>query len=431
MNVDHHFDPVIASGRARGIVSMWMLTLAITLAVAPSVWGQASRKNSQSNETSGSQSIAPEDFERLIGGYSPFGTPPAASASSQSINQVSHENYGVVDPVSIQLAELQSQITSQEAALSQLRSQLNSPLRNQGRQSPRYFATYESVIVQPVQSNTSAFIVSTAEGFSQVMFPWKLEHSPRVEFGVMPAEGKLGFRMRYWQFDHSNSFAANDANGLIPVGFEGIVGYLTEDGDVTSGAEFIQEGTFTSEVRTDVLDWEVQRTLSVPIDLFAGIRYARVKQGYTAITDEGNVFADTEFRGIGPSAAMRFTHVLPLDKLSIFAEARGSLLFGNQDYTMIDSVNNIRQSLNRINVDDWSDLSNAMVTNAEIKFGIQYLPVNWLAMRVALEGQHFGDIGGPNPPAVFAGPDRGLSTDGPLDDDLGFYGLSVAIEAGY
>ena len=62
--------------------------------------------------------------------------------------------------------------------------------------------------------------------------------------------------MRYWQFRHSNSFDANNANGLIPTGNEGIAGYLSEDGDITVGLDFIEEGRFLSSVRTDVIDWE-------------------------------------------------------------------------------------------------------------------------------------------------------------------------------
>lgn len=52
------------------------------------------------------------------------------------------------------------------------------------------------------------------------------------------------------------------------VGFveEAVASYLAEDGDITGGTEFIQQGAFTSEVRTDVLDGEIQRSLRVPIE---------------------------------------------------------------------------------------------------------------------------------------------------------------------
>ncbi|MCM2372706.1 Lpg1974 family pore-forming outer membrane protein [Aporhodopirellula aestuarii] len=354
-----------------------------------------------------------------------------------SLRTVAFEDYQAVDPVSLQLADLQSQLSAQHMEIGQLRSQLNSPLHSPGRKTPRYYATYESVIVQAVQSNQSAYLIETDDGFAQAIFPWKMEHSPRVEFGVMPAAGKLGYRMRYWQFDHTSSFRADAANAMIPTGYWATVGYHAEDGDIVTGAGFVEDGDFTSSVRADVIDLEVQRSLSLPIDLFAGLRYARIKQGYTALTNESvvsgreDVFSNTEFRGVGPTVAMRFTHRLPLNRLSLFADARGALLLGNQEYAVSDTTNASLQELHAVRVTEWDDLANAFVTNAEIKFGIQYVPVEWLTMRVAMEAQHFGGVGGPNPPAYFRGPDNGLATDSPLDDSLSFYGLSVGLEAGF
>ena len=74
---------------------------------------------------------------------------------------------------------------------------------------------------------------------------------------------------------------------------------------------------------------------------------------------------------------------------------------------------------------------NSMSTNAELKLGIQYVPVSWLAMNVAFEVQHFGGVGSPNPTAALLGPDQGISGNSPLENDLGFYGLSVGFEAGF
>jgi len=381
------------------------------------------------------QDISPDEFASLFGMQGDVSGPPKTGEPT-SLQTIAHDTYANVDPVSIQLADLQSQLSAQNMEISQLRLQLNSPLSVPVRNAPRYYAAYESVIVQAVQSNSSAFIVETDDGYSQVMFPWKLEHSPRVEFGVMPAAGKLGYRLRYWQFDHTTAFRADAANGLIPVGNWATVGYLAEDGDIVGGVGFIDEGNFSSSIRTDVIDMEVSRTLSSPIDIFAGLRYARINQSYSALVNEStvnpeSVFANTEFRGIGPTAAIGFTHRLPLNRLSVFADARGSLLFGNQEFQTTDTVNNLSQSLNGVSVEGWSDIANAMATNAEIQFGIQYVPTNWLSMRVAMEAQHFGGIGGSNPVAVFTGADNGLTTDSPLDDDLSFFGLSIGFEAGF
>lgn len=408
-----------------------MLLLALSLVVNLGILSSLSAQGIRANATQAENpTIAPEEFQKLIGSQTAFAEAPVFGQPSD-VSTVSHNAFPNVDPVSIQLAELQSQLSNQSSEIAQLRGQLQSPLRVTGRKTPKYFATYESVLVQPVNSNPSALIVETDSGFAQVLFPWKLEHSPRVEFGVMPAEGKLGYRMRYWQFNHGESFSGDTSAGGLFEDFDGFVGFLSEDGDITAGLAAIDSGEFSSNVRTDVIDWEVQRSISTPIDVFAGIRYGRIKQGYLANTGADFALAETEFRGVGPSLGMRFTHTLPLDRLSLFADARGSLLFGSHDFNFYDSANDLRHSLNSKSVDEWSDTVNAMSTNAELKLGVQYVPTSWLAMRVALEVQHFGGVGSPNPSAALLGPDQGISGSGPLQNDLGFYGLSVGLEAGF
>ena len=62
---------------------------------------------------------------------------------------------------------------------------------------------------------------------------------------------------------------------------------------------------------------------------------------------------------------------------------------------------------------------------------MRYAPANWFSMQVALEAQHFMDVGGANPTGVFTGPDGGMSGDSPLDDNLSFIGVSTGIELAY
>lgn len=421
---------VAPKGRLSGICGLQRsLVLPLLAGLLMTTLSEAQGVRTDSGQTE-IQSIVPEDFQKLIGRQSPF--PETKSMGrSEDVSTVSHNAFQNIDPVSIQLAEFQSQLSNQNAEISRLRSQLQSPLNSKGRKAPRYFATYESVLVQPVQSNNSALIVETNDGFEQVMFPWKLEHSPRVEFGVMPAEGKLGFRMRYWQFNHGESFSGNDNAGGLFDGFDGFVGYLSEDGSITAGLDDIIEGEFSSHIRTDVIDWEVERSIGRPLDMFAGVRYGRIKQGYLALADGETAAAESEFRGVGPSLGLRLNHTLPLDRLSLFADARGSILFGSNEFVFSDSVNGLTHSLNARSVDDWSDIVNSIATNAEIKLGIQYAPTTWLAMRVAFEVHHYGGVGGPNPTAALLGPDQGISGSSPMDGDLGFYGLSVGMEAGF
>ncbi len=108
------------------------------------------------------------------------------------------------------------------------------------------------------------------------------------------------------------------------------MGYLSEDGDITTGLAFITAGTFHSNVRADVIDMEMQRNVAAPLDLYAGLRYAKIAQHYNAVTDQGTTNAYSEFRGVGPTVALALNHALPLNRLSAFANARGSLFAGAQ-----------------------------------------------------------------------------------------------------
>ncbi|GAA5508399.1 Lpg1974 family pore-forming outer membrane protein [Novipirellula caenicola] len=359
-----------------------------------------------------------------------------ASETAEQVVQTTAIDYsGGAADLSIQVAELQAQMSEQNFEIATLRSELQTPLRHAHKPQPaKWFVTYESVVVQPVQSNSTGLITEREDDvFSHVMFPWGMEHSPRIQLGREANDETLGWRVRYWQFRHGESFEASDANGLIPASSFtlGTVGYLFEDGDASTGLQFIEEGVFTSSVRADVIDWELQRQIVKPLDVYAGIRYAKIAQRYHAMTDAGNLDARSEFRGFGPTVAMRFTHALPLNTLSLFGNARGSLLFGQKDFTAVDDVNEYTQAMNAIDLRSSEDAVHSFAGNAEIQLGLRYTPATWFSMQVALEAQHFMDVGGANPTGVFTGPDGGMSGDSPLDDNLSFIGVSSGIELAY
>ncbi len=102
-------------------------------------------------------------------------------------------------------------------------------------------------------------------------------------------------------------------------------------------------------------------------------------------------------------------------------------LLGHKEFGVVDSVNNMSQSLGTIDLRSFDDGANTLVSNAEMQVGMRFSG-EWYALSVAMEAQYYDNVGGPNPPAVFTGPDSGLTTDSPLDDALGFMGLSVGSE---
>jgi hypothetical protein len=353
----------------------------------------------------------------------------SSDASTLSTGKTSIPSPAPSDDIDSQLAELRVQLATQNEELITLRSQFNQSARGSNDSNdPHWFALIDTAFVQPVQSNASGLIVETDNGYSHVMFPWQLESSPRIQFGRVGEVNALGWSVRYWQFRHGQSFDANDANGLLPTGREGTVGFLSEDGDITTGLDFIEEGSFLSNVRTDVIDFELSRKVAAPLDFYGGIRYAKLGQSYQAVTDQGIVNSGSEFRGVGPTVGLRLSHDLVKKKLSLFADLRGSLLFGQKDFSVVDNVNNLTQTLNAIDMRDFEDGIDSFASNAEIKLGCRFTPATCLTFQVALETQYYDNVGGANPTGVFTGPDSGLAGDSPLDDSLGFVGLSFGTE---
>jgi len=89
-----------------------------------------------------------------------------------------------------------------------------------------FFASYESVILQPHFSHNEAFsifdsILNIPEDVTIIEFDWDFEYTPRIEVGyIIPCSG-LGWRARYWHFDHNTSLQAahpGAAGGRIEVG---------------------------------------------------------------------------------------------------------------------------------------------------------------------------------------------------------------------
>lgn len=324
-----------------------------------------------------------------------------------------------------QLAELHSQVNTQQQELQYLRNELN--LRNRRAMAYKLFANYEHVLVQPIQSNNTGLIIETATGFSHVGFPWTIGYSPRVEFGLRGSQN-IGFRTRYWHLDQNTSFAANAANGLLPVGRQGTVGYLSEDGDITTGVAFIENGTFFSRVRADVIDFELQKEITENVNFFAGMRYAKLVQIYRATTDQGDASSSAEFRGYGPTVALHLSHQFAAQRVFIFGTVRQSLLFGHRDFRVSDNVNNITQTIGTLDVRNFEDGADAISHVSEIQVGTRLTPLEWLALTVAVEGQLYTNVGGANPSAVFVGRDNGLAGGNPMDNSLGFIGLNVGTE---
>lgn len=330
-----------------------------------------------------------------------------------------------------EVAALEARLAQLDGELASMRSRARRFAQPQKIRMPsKLFVGFESVFLQPAQQNNTGLIVQTNQGYSHVPFPWEMEHTPRITLGWDSGSDAFGWRVRFWQFRHNESFSVGLDN-LLPSGFEGTVGYLSEDGDIDAGLAFIEEGDFKSHVRTDVIDWELQRHLSTEVNLFAGIRYGKVRQSYTALTDRGAAYADSQFRGIGPTLAIEFERRLPLNRLALFANARGALMMGQKEFSVIDDVNNDLHTIGAIDLRSLEEGGDTVATNAEVHIGIRYDLCRFFALTFGVELQHFGNVGGANPTAAFAGDDSGLSGDSPMDDDLALFGITFGSQLMY
>jgi len=276
----------------------------------------------------------------------------------------------------------------------------------------RWYAMYESVIVAPYQTNNTAIIAQNEPRFQHVGFDWDLEHSPRVELGYLATCGGLGWRARYWQFDHNSSFAiASDTAPLDDD--EGFIGYGSVDSDIIIGAVDVDEGVFTSSIELDVIDLEAQVQRD-NVRYSAGLRYAQVEQDYASDNDETDVFGNVRFKGLGPTVALEISRSCPYSLLNWFANVRGSILGGEQDFIAFDEDDDNYTMEN----------DNAIVAVGEVQVGLEYRWCN-LFVRSAVEAQYWANVGGANPTAVFGTNADIFDTQDPRDDALGFVGLSV------
>ena len=142
--------------------------------------------------------------------------------------------------------------------------------------------------------------------------------APRLWLGYTCCSG-LGLRVRWWQFDQN---ASSDVNFV----------------DMSQNS-FV--GTTSGSFDVEAIDFEVTDALIVgnkwDLTFSGGVRYA--KFGWTQSSEgtlslltgqEGDVFyADTDkFEGVGGTAAMEL-HRNVLGRLGVFANVRGSLLYGD------------------------------------------------------------------------------------------------------
>lgn len=242
-------------------------------------------------------------------------------------------------------------------------------------------------------------------------FSYDREVTPRVWFGYAFPNG-CSLRYRYWQFDHAGKpLSAEDDIGpyfrheAFAYATPDWVEYRTRDGDTLTVTNGLEAHTSDIEVTQRLQYGQVSFTFA------GGVRCARLDQHYgLEIVDadaiprfNGDLIVNRIYKGIGPTVAIELERPVGLCGLSLLGAARGSVLFGDEESSFVDSPGY-----------PYVKTEHVILGIAEIEIGVQWAcdlsnGVRAFA-RGGYEGQLWSDAGSPNTP----------------NGDMGFEGFSVA-----
>lgn len=250
----------------------------------------------------------------------------------------------------------------------------------------------EAVVVRPHMQHETDFNVFGAGGQFDPRFDYSV--SPRIFLGWRNCRG-TGIRARYWMFDQTTS----------PI--------VVEDEDVAVGLD------------VQALDLEFTQLVCwgpLNSNFALGVRYGSVEN--TLSFDDGDDYDEfrTQFDGWGPTMAMENRIPIGCSNLSVVGNLRGSLLFGDTHYTVLDD------DPDPFTLTDGRD---DLVAVAEMQVGLEWSRCTSYGVFSAyalLEGQYWaGAIGNLALDELLfplGGLVRGFST----DQDLGFVGGTFGVQ---
>ena len=273
------------------------------------------------------------------------------------------------------------------------------------------YAGFEHVIVKPYFSRNIAFTEASTSNFRFTSFDWNATHTPRV-FVAFEGDGGVGLVVSYWQFDDQTRFSRTQLPGeflfVEVTAADQSVNNLAGPGGVS--------GTLlgSHSVKLDVLDIEFTKRADQDWGWFAaqaGIRYGRLEQAalWTETGSPDFVALNFDFEGIGPTLKTEVGAYV-IGGLAVFANMRGSLLYGNRSIRTEDNLGG-----------DFIPSYDSLQPTLEGQVGLDWRVFLFgypVTVRAAVEGQTWFRGGGAS-----GGDDEGIPSD---QLDLGFFGGSFS-----
>ncbi|MBW3541689.1 MAG: hypothetical protein KY476_15580 [Planctomycetes bacterium] len=294
-----------------------------------------------------------------------------------------------------------------------------------------YFV-YENVIVKPYFSQNAAFAIDldgvATDRHDVEDFEWNLKYSPRLELGYLNCDG-MGWRARYWHFDHGTELnaAAANVNGDIEV-------EIALEPDIT--IDVAANGTIETRHSLDVYTFDLEavgrrESCEGGVTGSIGLRYARSEQNYKALDRiatgavEDIVTSRHFIQGVGPTLSGEVRRQMR-GNVSLFANLRGSLLYGESDWVASEDNNPVGSVDDVISIEGSQDL----LSIAELQLGVDYRRMTdsgrAVFARVAFETQYWANAGtGLILPASDIDNNDVQAVD-PREADLGLLGLTIA-----
>jgi hypothetical protein len=199
-------------------------------------------------------------------------------------------------------------------------------------------------ILRPYFSNNVALTTTEGNGSSfsnqtDTPFDFGMNLAPRIWLDCTRTSG-LGGRITYWGFDQSSDAVtaqpAANGFGLISTPVFGIVDTSTNvPGESVSAQANLKMHTFDLEGTkgTSFGCWSLMAG--------AGLRYGSIEQSYQSSTRtaagalQGNIAFSHDFEGAGPTVSFEARRTLNRCNLTLFSNARGSLLFGKSRSSLV------------------------------------------------------------------------------------------------